>query len=299
MAREKIRGIYCIENVVNYKKYIGQSNNIYSRWENHKWCLNNNKHDNSYLQRAWNKYGEEKFSFTILEICDEDVIDEYEKYFIDFYSTLIDSNGYNLDSGGNLNKKHSEITKNKISKAHIGKKLSDETKAKISTNRKGKLVGEEHFMYGRHHSEETKKKLSEALTGMFSYEKHYEATSVICLNTNKIFTTMKSAGEFYDTNPFNISKCCRGERKSSGVLADGTPLQWDYYEEGKNYELKKYKKDTNAKPVFQYDLNENYIATYESAREAEKQTGIGYKMISRVCNGHRSNTHGYIFRFAS
>ena len=32
MAKEKICGIYCIENLVNHKKYIGQSVNIYTRW---------------------------------------------------------------------------------------------------------------------------------------------------------------------------------------------------------------------------------------------------------------------------
>lgn len=55
-------------------------------------------------------------------------------------------------------------------------------------------------------------------------------------------------------------------------------------------------KKTN-KPIIQYDLNMNRIAEYESAREAEKITGIGYKMISRVCNYQRPHTHGYIFRF--
>lgn len=52
-----------------------------------------------------------------------------------------------------------------------------------------------------------------------------------------------------------------------------------------------------VKPVIQYDLDGNYIATYKSAREADKQTGIGYKLISRVCRGKRPYTHGYIFRF--
>ena len=53
-----------------------------------------------------------------------------------------------------------------------------------------------------------------------------------------------------------------------------------------------------GKKVIQYDLNLKYINEYESAREAEKITGIGYKMISRVCNGQRPYTHGYIFKFA-
>jgi hypothetical protein len=41
----------------------------------------------------------------------------------------------------------------------------------------------------------------------------------------------------------------------------------------------------------------NFIAEYESAREAEKITGIGFRMISRVCNGQRHQTHGFIFKF--
>ena len=53
-----------------------------------------------------------------------------------------------------------------------------------------------------------------------------------------------------------------------------------------------------GKKVIQYDLNLKYINEYESAREAEKITGIGYKMISKVCNGQRPYTHGYIFKFA-
>lgn len=147
MAKEKLSGIYCIENKVNSKKYIGQSNNIYARWYNHKYCLNNNRHENDHLQKAWNKYGENSFDFTILELCDENIIDAREQYYIDNYSSMIDNNGYNLDSGGNKNKHHSEETKNKISKAHIGKVVSDETRKRISIGRTGIMIGKDiHFM---------------------------------------------------------------------------------------------------------------------------------------------------------
>ena len=42
-------GIYKIENIINHKIYIGQSKDIETRWEHHKWELNNHKHSNNYL----------------------------------------------------------------------------------------------------------------------------------------------------------------------------------------------------------------------------------------------------------
>ena len=78
MAREIICGIYCIENIMDGKKYIGQSKNIYTRWYQHKLELNYNKHGNRYLQNAWNKYGENNFKFYIIEKCSEDELNEKE-----------------------------------------------------------------------------------------------------------------------------------------------------------------------------------------------------------------------------
>lgn len=46
------------------------------------------------------------------------------------------------------------------SKFRTGCKHTEESKALISKNRKGKTAGENHPMYGKHHSEETKNKIS-------------------------------------------------------------------------------------------------------------------------------------------
>ena len=62
---KNISGIYKITNNVNGKFYIGSSQNISRRWYDHKRELRIQKHHNKYLQRAWNKYGEENFSFEI------------------------------------------------------------------------------------------------------------------------------------------------------------------------------------------------------------------------------------------
>lgn len=97
---EKICGIYCIENVRNKKKYIGLSTNIYKRWIQHRADLNNNHHINQHLQSAWNIFGEDNFSFEIIEICSKDMLSSREIYYIDLYKTTNNQYGYNQTSGG-------------------------------------------------------------------------------------------------------------------------------------------------------------------------------------------------------
>lgn len=81
----KTSGVYCIENLSNSKTYIGSSKNLYQRLLKHFALLRHNKHENSHLQAAWNKYGESNFTWTILEYCPEDVLTSREQYCIDLF----------------------------------------------------------------------------------------------------------------------------------------------------------------------------------------------------------------------
>jgi len=94
-------GIYKIENIVNGKIYIGQSINLYIRLLGHKNTLKSNKHFNRYLQRSWNKYGEDNFTFEILEECDINDLNDKERYWIEKYDSCNRLKGYNIDHGGN------------------------------------------------------------------------------------------------------------------------------------------------------------------------------------------------------
>lgn len=75
----KVSGIYCIENKINHKSYIGSSKNLYQRLLKHFALLRHNRHENAHLQNAWNKYGESSFEWSIIETCDTSILTEREQ----------------------------------------------------------------------------------------------------------------------------------------------------------------------------------------------------------------------------
>ena len=164
-------GIYEIFNIINGKSYVGQSTNITQRLSKHKSELRHNKHQNLHLQNAWNKYGEHSFLFNILEYCNIDELDDIERYYINIWNLTNNQYGYNVESGGNLNKTLSTETKRKLSEAHKGKTLSKEIRKKISKNNA-------RYWEGKKRSKRTKKKISESMseaqntTGFYRVYKH-------------------------------------------------------------------------------------------------------------------------------
>ena len=88
------QGIYLIENNLNHKKYIGQSVNIKTRWAAHKnYKAHMTSSPKSY--NAFEKYGIENFTFTILEeVKFEQDLTPREQYWINYYDTI--NNGYNI-----------------------------------------------------------------------------------------------------------------------------------------------------------------------------------------------------------
>jgi group I intron endonuclease len=167
-------GIYCIENNLNRKKYIGKSIDMERRFYYHKTSLNKNSHFNKYLQNSWNKYGEENFTFYILEESDKEKINRLEIYYINLYNTKNQEFGFNLTDGGEGMLGHipSDETRLKRSVALLGRGLSEERKKNISIATTGKRTGNKNPNYGKHPSEETRYKIGNAMRN----KKHSEKT---------------------------------------------------------------------------------------------------------------------------
>lgn len=103
---EIISGIYKITNLINKKIYIGQSTDIYRRWNEHKSrsqsLLNNDS--NCPLYVAMRKYGIKNFKFEIIEQIEYLKLNEREIYWIAYYNSY--NNGYNATLGGNSGKQY-------------------------------------------------------------------------------------------------------------------------------------------------------------------------------------------------
>jgi len=156
--------IYKITNKINGKPYIGQTGRIIKKRINeHK-----KKSSNIPLKNAIKKYGWDNFNFEVVDEVSEAIADCIESFLIQYCDSMIDKNGYNLETGGNKYKHASEYTRKKLSNALKGKICSEETKKKLSES-----------LTGKHHSEETKKKMSKAQKG-----RHHSEESKIKMKKN-------------------------------------------------------------------------------------------------------------------
>lgn len=96
-------GVYIIKNINSGKSYVGSTiTSFKKRLYHHFCCLKNNSHKNILLQRAWNKYGEDDFTYDILEqITDKQIIRERELYYINSLDCLNKKKGYNINKTTN------------------------------------------------------------------------------------------------------------------------------------------------------------------------------------------------------
>lgn len=119
-------GIYCFTNLINNKKYIGQSVNLYARIKAHYANYKNPKYHHLILYKAILKYGIDNFKLEIIECIQQsdnvkEELDQLEIKYIKQFNSY-SPNGYNMTLGGDagvLGLKMTSDQKNKIKKASL------------------------------------------------------------------------------------------------------------------------------------------------------------------------------------
>lgn len=61
--------------------------------------------------------------------------------------------------------------------------------------------------------------------------------------------------------------------------------------------LPPYKKNLKHFPIVQLTVDGKVVGKYESARDAQKITGVPNSLICRCCKGNIKTAHGYIWKY--
>jgi group I intron endonuclease len=313
--KDDTSGIYQIYCEANNKSYIGQAFHIWSRLcSNHCRVLKNNKHPNKYLQAAWNKYGMEKFEWSVVKLCEIDKLNDEETSIIAQVGRV---NLFNFTDGGEGLKGfiQTEEHRKKIAEARKGIKLniSEERReqlkiqcAKINKNEeyKEKRIQSRKDSGWFKNQEDFKQKSSESHKGKKHTPEQYAKIS----NFNKTDGAKQKYKPIERIDPitgevkeYESIKAAAQEGFHAGHISDVlrglTDTHKNYYWQFLNAADRK----VNAKSVIRkqriyktqaverIDMITGEVTEYNSLRDVER-SGFDRRHVVKVCEGVCKNT---------
>lgn len=203
--------IYKIVNDINNKIYIGKTlGSIEKRFKEHCKDAQKIRYAHRPLYLAMQKYGIEHFHIFEIEECNEDILSEREKYWIEYYGSF--KTGYNATIGGDGTQYLDYdlvIATYKELKSCIDTaqqlKINEDSVRKILELRQQPIYTS---------SEVIKRKYGKCVN-MYDLQNNYL----------KSFSTMREAGQYLIDNQLtrckittirqHISEVCRGKRKTA------------------------------------------------------------------------------------
>lgn len=298
-------GIYKLENIYSKKIYIGQAKDIRKRLRQHFEYLNANdyRRENCSLINAWIKYNGDCFKYEILEYCLESELNDKEIYWINYFDSY--NNGYNQTHGGQYNfykHEYSEEDRKILSNLHNPKPV-------LQIDLSGNVINE--YWSVAHASKLNNidsrgiysccnNGISKSSKGyIWIYKENYDCFDLEYYLNKK----QKKQIEQYDLygnlikiwehgcdvvkdgfKPSSVNSCCNHQRPSAhGYI-------WKFVDDDfiitEEY-CKKIRTDLNRlkkKKIYQIDLDNNIINTFNSMREAVR---LGYSkyLITKCING--------------
>lgn len=316
-------GIYCITNLKNDKKYIGQTYDLKYRWMRHKSDLNCGRHHNKHLQSAWNKYGENNFSYSILEYCPIEILDDKEIYWIEFYNVLNSKCGYNLADGG-LGCRGYKHTEEEILKMRMIQNPEPIVQLDLKGNYINTFIsaGEASDSLGKESIAGIKRccekdKYRQAYGYIWVYEKDYKNNTI---DWDYYFTEAKNKKKpvlQYDADmnfirewdsvsqtkeggfiPSQVSSVCNGKsinhRGYIFIYKDKPDLY--YKEKGIRNQENLKRKLEKQKKILQFTKDDQFIREYTYQELVDD--GFKLRAVQACCCGHSKSSQGYHWKYS-
>ena len=196
--------------------------------------LRANRHHSIHLQRAWDKYGKESFTFEIIEEVPEEELFDVEQMYLDCLDFEYLFNIASICGGGLTRPLYKEEN------GMYGKNHTEESKEKMRQNR-GDLSGDSNPFYGQSHTEETKQLLSDLASqktgdkNPFYGKKHSKETKAKLSAKRKgkkptnckqpiingvKYLSINDASKALDIHPTTISYRCKSKSFSNYKLTE-------------------------------------------------------------------------------
>lgn len=302
-----------IKNLINGKVYIGSSIDIYRRWVRHRGDLRHKKHSNKYLQRSFNKYGEENFKLHIVEILKEFndlVLKQKEQYWIEFYKSYIEQFGYNLslvpkgiENNETYNKCIEIFRKSQSCRSILQIDLDGKViKQWDSINQASKILNikDTKIIGCLKHKRKTYKNFIWIYIEEFNdfnlnnyIDLKYKQTKILQYdledNFLKEWNSLKEICDYYNyKSNSNVINCCRG------IIYSAYKYKWKYKNPlNKDLVCKDRENKQIVRKTVQLDISNDFICIWNSINKAAKYLKISPSDIGNCARGRQKTAHGF------
>lgn len=294
MEKSKVY-IYNIICLSTGKGYIGSTINTYKRKSGHFEKLRKKIHYNSYLQNAFNKYGEENFTFDVIFSCCSKYRNKIESWFINKSSFSSEFNYLSVDNRNyDISCKYKKLKKEDILliKEYICKGLTVKEIAKllkVSKNSISKIINNEYYIDVI---------LSKDIIKILKENNSNHLKNIMREQAEKVFA-YKINGEFigeFNSIP-DAAEALNFKRNAvSNALNRGIQLKgYLFYRQPKVFT--EYISNIHGTNLLIYDINFNLIDSMKYMKKAQEKYDIKVNTINNACNRlHLCNKQFYFVR---